>query len=94
MHGKSDIPILSQSSTDWYVDTIYLITCHLEFTQVCIAVYNVFFHPLSRYPGSVWWAMSRVPYLMMVWSGEEHRRVLEMHDRYGEVVRLAPDELS
>ena len=38
--------------------------------------------------------MSRVPYLLMVWSGDEHKQVLRMHQKYGEVVRLAPDELS
>ncbi|KAK2595833.1 hypothetical protein N8I77_013626 [Diaporthe amygdali] len=38
--------------------------------------------------------MSRIPYICMVWSGEEHRKVLQMHQKYGEVVRLAPDELS
>lgn len=30
----------------------------------------------------------------MVWSGDEHKQVLRMHQKYGEVVRLAPDELS
>ncbi|KAI3393851.1 hypothetical protein diail_3578 [Diaporthe ilicicola] len=38
--------------------------------------------------------MSRIPYLLMVWSGDEHKQVLRMHQKYGEVVRLAPDELS
>jgi cytochrome P450 len=67
---------------------------HRRYLQIYVAIYNVFFHPLSRFPGSKWWAMSRIPYLLMVWSGDEHKQVLKMHQKYGQVVRLAPDELS
>lgn len=85
-------PEMMYTSDEWPS----LITCgyHLHFLQICVAIYNVFFHPLCKFPGSKWWAMSRVPYVLMVWSGDEHKQVLRMHQRYGEVVRLAPDELS
>ncbi|CAF9920690.1 hypothetical protein IMSHALPRED_004976 [Imshaugia aleurites] len=58
------------------------------------AVYNLFFSPLSRFPGPPLWAISRVFYVRTLMKGDLTRRVKEFHDRYGPVVRLAPNELS
>ncbi|KAF2653247.1 cytochrome P450 [Lophiostoma macrostomum CBS 122681] len=57
-------------------------------------VYNVWFHPLSRYPGPLLWRAMRLPYMRAAWSGRVHLIVQELHRKYGEVVRIAPDELS
>lgn len=56
--------------------------------------YNVFFHPLRKYPGPKLWAAPRIPYGLMIRSGVSHRRVPELHQQYGDVVRVAPNELS
>lgn len=56
--------------------------------------YNIFFHPLRKYPGPKLWAASRLPYSLMIKSGFSHRRVLELHQQYGDVVRVAPNELA
>ncbi|KJZ69710.1 hypothetical protein HIM_10904 [Hirsutella minnesotensis 3608] len=57
-------------------------------------VYNLFFHPLHIYPGPKLWAVSRIPYIRCYLSGHAHRVILDLHLRYGPVVRIAPDELS
>ncbi|CAG9982954.1 unnamed protein product [Clonostachys byssicola] len=59
-----------------------------------ILVYNIYFHPLRNYPGPKIWAASRIPYALMIISGHSHKRVLQLHEQYGEVVRIAPDELA
>ncbi|GJD02291.1 cytochrome P450 CYP11/CYP12/CYP24/CYP27 subfamilies [Colletotrichum higginsianum] len=56
--------------------------------------YNVLFHPLRRYPGPTFWAASRIPYALACATGQAHRKVLRLHERYGDIVRVAPDELS
>lgn len=56
--------------------------------------YNLYFHPLSKYPGPKLWAISRVPYAMSLASGNVHTKVKQIHDQYGEIVRLAPNEVS
>ncbi|KAI0379847.1 cytochrome P450 [Hypomontagnella monticulosa] len=61
---------------------------------VLILAYNVYFHPLSKYPGPriaastpLWIALSYV-------RGNTPDVLLRLHDRYGPVVRTSPNELS
>ncbi|KAJ3543861.1 hypothetical protein NM208_g3351 [Fusarium decemcellulare] len=56
--------------------------------------YNVLLHPLRKYPGPKLMAMTRIPYTRMALSGQVHRRILELHQRYGPIVRVAPEILS
>ncbi|CRG84333.1 toxin biosynthesis cytochrome P450 monooxygenase, putative [Talaromyces islandicus] len=53
-----------------------------------------YLHPLSRYPGPFFWAISRIPYAAAYAHGNLHMRIQHLHDLYGDVVRVAPDELS
>ncbi|KAI9882065.1 MAG: hypothetical protein M1823_006199 [Watsoniomyces obsoletus] len=57
-------------------------------------VYNLYFHPLARYPGPTLWAAFRTPFVRALVSGVLPFRIKEFHDRYGPIVRVAPDELS
>lgn len=38
--------------------------------------------------------MSRLPYAYFCATGQGHRKLLELHQKYGDIVRVAPDELS
>ncbi|KAK5046780.1 hypothetical protein LTR84_007133 [Exophiala bonariae] len=57
-------------------------------------IYRLWFHPLARYPGPLLARASRI------WSASAARKlrkaqaVQDAHQRYGPVVRIAPDELS
>ncbi|KAJ5150904.1 cytochrome P450 monooxygenase [Penicillium canariense] len=53
-----------------------------------------YLHPLSRYPGPFLWSVSRAPYATAYAQGKLHKRIQRLHDQYGQVVRVAPDELS
>lgn len=59
-----------------------------------IFIYNVYFHPLAKYPGPKLMAASRVPYMRMIISGRFSQKVKALHERYGTIVRIAPNELS
>lgn len=61
---------------------------------VCALVYNAFLHPLRKYPGPKLWAVSRLPYARAVISGKSHLKILEFHQKYGDIIRIAPNELS
>ena len=56
--------------------------------------YNVFFHALRRYPGPWYFAASRLPYCFMLTSGRAAHIIRRFHEKYGDVVRIAPNELS
>jgi cytochrome P450 len=75
----ADVPLLSLTRYQFLVWT---------------AVYNLYLHPLSSFPGPKLWAITRLPYVNSLWRGRLHTRTRELHDRYGSVVRLAPNELS
>ncbi|KAL5923631.1 hypothetical protein ACKVV7_001725 [Pyricularia oryzae] len=60
----------------------------------CNAVYNVFFHPLRHFPGPKSHAMSRIPYTYHWVRGDLVRHITALHREHGDIVRLAPDELS
>jgi cytochrome P450 len=57
-------------------------------------IYNIYFHPLRKYPGPRLWAASRLTWAHAMQSGNYHRTLHELHTQYGPVVRVAPDELS
>ncbi|KAM5353465.1 hypothetical protein ACJ41O_000115 [Fusarium nematophilum] len=58
------------------------------------ATYNLCFHPLRKYPGPKSWAITAIPYIRSYVSGQGHRNVHELHQKYGPIVRVAPDELA
>ena len=80
----------------WYVD-IFLLMTHLAHTSQYFAVsaiYNLFLNPLARFPGPRLWAISRIFWVRVYWKGDLTARIKEFHERYGPVVRVAPNELS
>lgn len=62
--------------------------------QLAIYVYNIFFHPLRKFPGPVTSAISNIPFIVNGMRGDGVFWVVELHQKYGEVVRVAPNELS
>ena len=59
-----------------------------------LTLYRLYFHPLARHPGPKLYAVSRLPFLYHLQSGHLVQRTHELHCKYGDVVRLAPNELS
>jgi cytochrome P450 len=57
-------------------------------------IYNRYFHPLRDYPGPFLASTTRLPYITAYVQGTGPQFVRALHDRYGNVVRIAPDELS
>ncbi|RDW61808.1 cytochrome P450 [Aspergillus mulundensis] len=57
-------------------------------------IYNIYFHPLSIFPGPKLRAATRLAWVYSMTSGANHRNIKRLHERYGPVVRVAPNELS
>lgn len=58
------------------------------------AIYRLYIHPLSTYPGPRLWAISGFPHIYYQLRGILQYRNLELHRHYGPVVRISPNELS
>ncbi|KAF2091421.1 benzoate 4-monooxygenase cytochrome P450 [Saccharata proteae CBS 121410] len=57
-------------------------------------IYNIFFHPLRSYPGPLLNAASPLPRAWQRISGTEIPNLHRLHQQYGDVVRLSPNELD
>jgi len=57
-------------------------------------IYRIYFHPLKGFHGPRLSAFTRIPYIYAIATGKQHIYLSDLHDRYGEVVRVSPDELS
>ncbi|KAI1120117.1 cytochrome P450 [Nemania abortiva] len=58
-----------------------------------IAGYRLFGHPLRTYPGPVLSAISDAYGGYLAYMRNDHLAIYQMHQRYGSVVRFAPDRL-
>ncbi|UKZ89631.1 uncharacterized protein TrAFT101_004675 [Trichoderma asperellum] len=58
-----------------------------------LCIYNLYFHPLRRFPGPKLSAMSFIPYSLILTGGDGHHKVLDLHLKYGPIVRVAPNFL-
>ena len=58
------------------------------------AFYNVYLHPLRAYPGPKLWAATRIPRVYYRVTGQLVWKEIELHRKYGSVVRVAPDHLT
>ncbi|KAK0370490.1 averantin oxidoreductase [Colletotrichum limetticola] len=62
--------------------------------QLYLIFYNLFFHPLAKYPGP---RLAAATPLWVIWSyykGKTPWDLLDLHNKYGPVVRTTPDGLS
>lgn len=69
---------------------VYLITstCQWLNSLLClqilyVAIYRVWFHPLSSYPGPLLCRISILPSLYWAWTGDRHLVVDKLHKKYG-----------
>ncbi|MCJ1378123.1 hypothetical protein MMC17_001219 [Xylographa soralifera] len=58
------------------------------------AVYNVFLHPLHSFPGPKSAAATPLPYAWRLCNGRMVDWTTALHEKYGTVVRIHPNELS
>ncbi|KAJ5398155.1 hypothetical protein N7509_006268, partial [Penicillium cosmopolitanum] len=62
--------------------------------HTAFAVYNLFFHPLRKYPGPKLDAASQLVYVYYMVKGDSCKHLARLHEKYGEVVRVGPNEIS
>lgn len=60
----------------------------------CWILYALFLHPLARIPGPFLASVSPIWKLQRAIKGTLHRDILNGHEKYGGIVRVAPNEVS
>lgn len=62
---------------------------------VSILIYRAFFHRLHRFPGPSYLKMSKLVALYCdSKKSQNHLRIWDLHRKYGDIVRIGPQELS
>lgn len=88
-HYLPDKAILCTNGLSQALTRPQRILYYLSFT-----IYNLLLNPLRQYPGPRLWAISRLPWTYYSLRGQFVWKILELHQRYGPIVRIAPDELE
>ncbi|KAK3337577.1 cytochrome P450 [Cercophora scortea] len=58
------------------------------------ALYNIYFHPLSRIPGPRTWSATRLPFIRSLLQGTIVHDIQKLHRQYGPILRIAPNEVT
>ncbi|KAI9888917.1 MAG: hypothetical protein M1814_006149 [Vezdaea aestivalis] len=64
------------------------------FSIIARAFYNLFLHPLARFPGPKLYAAFDLTFCIQQLKGTNNEVVKALHEQYGHVVRIAPNEVS
>ena len=59
-----------------------------------MAFYNAYLHPASKFPGPKLWSAFYFFKDLTCAAGDIDNKLIELHAKYGPVVRISPDELS
>ncbi|QMW48306.1 cytochrome P450 [Aspergillus flavus] len=75
-------------------DVVLLLSSVWIAVHLVLAAYNVYLHPLRRYPGPKLAAASQLLNVYHVLKGDNCKWTAQLHEKYGTVVRIGPNELS
>jgi hypothetical protein len=59
-----------------------------------VCIYNLTLHPLARFPGPILYRTTRLATVNRMLRGDLYSDMLRPHKKYGDVVRIAPNELA
>lgn len=84
----------TQSIWQSVFESLTIFSLYLTFLFASIAVYRLFFHRLCRFPGPQTYALSKWSMFLVDLNGQRFRKIDEAHQKYGDIVRTGPRELS
>ncbi|KAI1017797.1 hypothetical protein LB504_003823 [Fusarium proliferatum] len=85
------VSLVESRNASFYISIVF---ASLVLYLVGKMIYNIFFHPLRKFPGPILWAMTQIPFSLAWTSGSGHKKIYHLHQIYGDIVRVAPNELS
>ncbi|EKM51985.1 uncharacterized protein PHACADRAFT_212598 [Phanerochaete carnosa HHB-10118-sp] len=84
------IPHYGVVSSILHTFSIYLTTL-----ATSIIVYRLSpWHPLAKYPGPILAKITKLHHALIVHTGKQHLHIKSLHEQYGDVVRIGPNEVS
>ncbi|KAI0706673.1 high nitrogen upregulated cytochrome P450 monooxygenase 2 [Earliella scabrosa] len=85
----------SRSSSFSFQELLLCLFAHAGTVLMSAMAYRLSpLHPLAHYPGPVQYRISKLVFGLEATRGYSHYRLKDLHARYGDVVRIGPNELS
>ena len=81
------VPLAGQAS----VQLLFLV---LVLVLAIYVAYQQYFSALARIPGPFGASLSRLWLVKHSWDGDMHRQMINLHSKYGKLVRTGPNEVS
>jgi cytochrome P450 len=75
----------------WALLLIILLPALFAFVRI---FYNLYLHPLRRFPGPIHWASTSLPSAYSLCLGNLVHDIQELHSKYGDIVRVGPNAIS
>ncbi|RAK71487.1 cytochrome P450 [Aspergillus fijiensis CBS 313.89] len=60
---------------------------------LAVCVYRIWFHPLAKFPGPVLAKITNLYGGYHAWKGDLHLHMMRCHEKYGDIVRYAPNRV-
>ena len=73
---------------------ITLAGCYLTGLYGSLIIHRIFFSPLKHFPGPFWAKVSSLGFSVQVRKGDSHKKLLILHEKYGDFVRVGSSDLS
>jgi hypothetical protein len=83
--------ILTLPLSTWF---LVVLPCSITLYWVGWVLYARTLHPLASIPGPFWASISRLWYVYRIYAGDMHDVQRRLHDQYGPIIRIAPNEVS
>ncbi|KAI9739227.1 MAG: hypothetical protein M1834_007440 [Cirrosporium novae-zelandiae] len=79
----------------WLQDISFIVAATWFVYQVCTILYNLYFHPLAKYPGPRGAAITKLwkSWYECVLQRSLTHELVNLHKIYGDIVRIGPNEL-
>ncbi|KAF4627434.1 hypothetical protein G7Y89_g10724 [Cudoniella acicularis] len=74
-------------------ETLAIVASTLISVAIYGTVYNLYFHPLAKFPGPKLFAFAEFPYVFSILRGRVAYTIKDLHTQYGPIIRMAPNEL-
>lgn len=94
MNERSGYPATGQIKSTRFFPLLLSLAVVYFLYKVLTTLRAAFFGPLSKSPDPKLRAISVIPKAWSIFTGDEGSEYVQLHKRYGPVVRIAPDELS
>jgi cytochrome P450 len=89
IRNKWNVDLSSAAKTVFQMNCIWVIT-------ICysMALYRTAFHRLRKFPGPMWMSLSKWFMVSVDLKGQRPYKFQKLHEKYGDVIRIGPRELS